>query len=113
MTSDKKLIEKIKSSPRKQAVKKGSREWWNIIAICEAVDTRRMSLGIAKNEEVVIDIDLVNRVIDDLNKNPLKRLWLYLINSEIKTLDVGEIGIQADNGDVIHMRKKKKARAKS
>lgn len=66
-------------------VKKGTPEWWVIIALTACNPKRKAKTftpdGLLKE---------VNEQLDSINKNPFKRFWILLTNGDIEQRDITE-----------------------
>ena len=95
---------------KRETIERGSNEWWTWIAMLQVAEQERKKLKLSPTEPVTIDIKLCNQFIQSINRNPLKKAWLLLMNGDLHPTDRnkigGEVAIKAEDGVVHNFFKK-------
>lgn len=77
---------------KREIIKKGTDEWWIWVVMLKVADRDRKKLNLAPDSAVEIDVEKCNQYIAELNRNPLKRIWLLLTIGDLHPVDRDKIG---------------------
>jgi len=67
----------------KTILKRGSVDWWFALTLNEAASRYRKHNNLPQNSSVEIDMEQVDAIRVEWNRNLLKRLWLLITNGNI------------------------------
>lgn len=67
----------------KRIVKKGTDEWWTVIAMLRIARRRRKLEEITESNPVTVSTEDINAEITYLNRHLLMRIWILLTNRDM------------------------------
>jgi len=90
------------TQPEREIIKRGTDEWWTLVAMLQVAKEERRHNKLLATSPVTIDMKLCQKFIQNINRNPLKKLWLLLIIGDMHPLERDKIGnevaIKAEDG---------------